>query len=228
MKRNILSVQSAIFLCIALLAASIFLAGTSPALMRCLMERYAPPASTGLPAEQYAPMARMITRYLAHGGDFQLTYMVDGMERIAFNAREQAHMADVHLLFRLCGNVLWVCGGGAILAGWLAFREKMAWRVFRRTLVVVLTTVTILVLAAAIDFDGLFILFHRIAFTNDLWLLNPQTDLLIRLMPIEFFISYAALIGGAWVLMMALLLILATVRLRKTQSINKSSNDKGE
>ena len=61
----------------------------------------------------------------------------------------------------------------------------------------------LLVLAALlvwgmVDFDSLFILFHHLAFTNDLWLLNPATDLLIRLMPVAFFVHYAALIGGTW------------------------------
>jgi integral membrane protein (TIGR01906 family) len=42
-----------------------------------------------------------------------------------------------------------------------------------------------------IDFDGLFTAFHRIAFTNDGWLLDPRTDLLIRLMPTELFVRLA-------------------------------------
>ena len=42
-----------------------------------------------------------------------------------------------------------------------------------------------------IDFDGLFTTFHRIAFTNDGWLLDPKTDLLIRLMPTGFFTTLA-------------------------------------
>ena len=46
-----------------------------------------------------------------------------------------------------------------------------------------------LILWAVIDFDGLFVTFHRLAFRNDYWLLNPRTDLLIRLMPQEMFID---------------------------------------
>ena len=42
-----------------------------------------------------------------------------------------------------------------------------------------------------VDFDGLFVTFHRIAFTNEGWLLDPSKDLLIRLMPVEFFIALA-------------------------------------
>ena len=44
-----------------------------------------------------------------------------------------------------------------------------------------------LALWAAVNFDGLFVTFHRAAFRNERWLLNPRTDLLIRLMPEEMF-----------------------------------------
>ena len=66
--------------------------------------------------------------------------------------------------------------------------------------------VTAVIILACIDFNSLFVLFHQVAFRNDLWLLDPQTDLLIRLMPIEFFISYAAIIGGLWLLGMVIAL----------------------
>ena len=46
-----------------------------------------------------------------------------------------------------------------------------------------------LLIWALADFDGLFVTFHRAAFPNGGWLLNPETDLLIRLMPLNFFIS---------------------------------------
>lgn len=40
---------------------------------------------------------------------------------------------------------------------------------------------------AALDFDAAFAFFHRCLFTNDLWLLNPRTDLLIRICPAGMF-----------------------------------------
>ena len=46
-----------------------------------------------------------------------------------------------------------------------------------------------LLLWAAVSFDGLFLTFHRVAFRNDLWLLDPRTDLLIRLMPSALFMD---------------------------------------
>ncbi|HSN67432.1 MAG TPA: DUF1461 domain-containing protein, partial [Fusibacter sp.] len=41
-----------------------------------------------------------------------------------------------------------------------------------------------------IDFDWAFRKFHEIFFTNDLWLLDPKTDRLIQMMPLEFFIDF--------------------------------------
>ena len=56
----------------------------------------------------------------------------------------------------------------------------------------------VLLVWALTDFDGFFTAFHRVAFDNEGWLLNPRTDLLIRLMPTEFFISLGVLGLGLW------------------------------
>ena len=216
-----LAITLALAFSLAMLAAAIYVPATADWVMLALMEHYAPPEDTRLPAEEYAPVVEMITGYL-HGGNhaFQHIFTVDGTEYAAFNTKEQHHMADVQDLFRLCRFVAWL-GWGIVIFGGLSARRKLAWRTFRRTLIAVLAAVTIVIVLACIDFDSLFVLFHKVAFTNDLWLLNPQTDLLIRLMPIEFFVSYAAIIGGLWLLGMVGLLILATIRIKKMQ-------DKGE
>ena len=123
-------------------------------------------------------------------------------------------MEDVQDLFRLCRFAAWL-GCGIALLGGMAAHRKLHWRAFRCTLLAVLAAVTVVVILAVIDFNRLFVLFHKIAFTNDLWLLNPRTDLLIRLMPIEFFVSYAAIIGVCWLVGMALLLTGSTILIRK-------------
>ena len=136
---------------------------------------------------------------------------MDGAEYAAFNAKEQQHMADVQSLFALCQAL--ASFPLALCAALILLRKtnlKLLFRWFRRTLVVVLGIVTVVIALACVDFDGMFRLFHQVAFTNDLWLLDPRTDMLIRLMPIEFFVSYAAIIGCCWLLGMCGLLILTT------------------
>ena len=217
MRYQLVSFLSALLLCLTMLAAIVYGVGTQPALMQTLMLRTAPPEATGFPAEQYGAAAKLITDYLKDEGDFQLVFSMNGIAYNAFNEREQTHMADVRTLFSLCrrfslGSIL------LTLVGWLYSRkQRFFWRIVRRTACCMLAVVAILALLAAMDFDRLFILFHQIAFTNNLWLLNPQTDLLIRLMPTQLFIDYAQIIGIVWAALMGILLIIATVKLRNQQ-----------
>ena len=50
-------------------------------------------------------------------------------------------------------------------------------------------------LLIASDFSRYFIVFHHIFFNNDLWILNPATDLLINIVPEPFFADTAFRIG---------------------------------
>ena len=45
------------------------------------------------------------------------------------------------------------------------------------------------------DFTQGFTAFHHIFFDNDLWILDPRTDLLINIVPEPFFVDTAARIG---------------------------------
>ena len=112
-------------------------------------------------------------------------------------------MADCRDLIRLDRTVMLVSGGALlILAGaWILTRRLTGdWcRGILRGLRAVAAAAMVLAVWAVADFNGFFITFHRVAFTNDGWLLNPGTDMLIRLMPEEFFISLG-IRGAAWAL----------------------------
>ena len=63
------------------------------------------------------------------------------------------------------------------------------------------------------DFDSAFNFFHEMLFTNDLWLLDPRTDLLIRICPQSMFMNMGLRIGLmslAWVLAVPALATLIT------------------
>lgn len=194
----------ALTLAISALTAILDGMGASGELMLSMMERHAPSEDTGLPAEEYPGMAKMVTDYLAGRNDvFQYTWTDEnGAERVCFHDYEQQHMADCRALFVLDRMVL-LAGVAALVAVsgclWLLRAyARQALTGFLAGTGVVLAGVTALVIWGAADFEGLFVLFHRISFDNGLWLLNPRTDLLIRLMPTTFFIHYAVLLGGTW------------------------------
>lgn len=134
----------------------------------------------------------------------RLRIAADGQERDAFNEREIAHMRDVASLFRLAKTILWI-GGGALLA-----LAAWTWRTARRNglpdiakgALMGAADIAVLIVAVAawalIDFRSVFWLFHQVAFTNDLWLLDPATDLLIQRMPQVFFERAASQIALCW------------------------------
>ena len=207
----------ALMLSVCLLSGLLAFFGASAPLMEAMMRRFAPGE---LPDNDYGPMAEMITAYLS-GREAEFQYLlpgVDGGERPAFHPHEQQHMADCLMLFRLCRRVLAVSAisFAGLLALTLALREgKSAARGGAAGFWAVLLALCAVALWAAADFEGVFVLFHRLSFANNLWLLNPQTDLLIRLMPLRFFIAYAALLGAAWLLGLLPALLVCARRGRK-------------
>ena len=71
------------------------------------------------------------------------------------------------------------------------------------------------------DFNKYFTLFHEVFFTNDLWLLDPRTDLLIRMLPEGFFFDMVARIGIIFLaLMFAVVIISITVLIRQSNKKN--------
>ena len=55
------------------------------------------------------------------------------------------------------------------------------------------------------DFSKYFVMFHHIFFNNDLWILNPETDMLINIVPEGFFMDTAARIAGLYGVLVAVL-----------------------
>lgn len=133
-----------------------------------------------------------------------------------FNKKELTHMEDCRRLFRLlwtgirvsgiAGPLLWTLGC-VILKDEKRKIRRAAW------LAPLLIAVPLgaLALWAVVDFNAAFHFFHEILFTNDLWLLDPRTDLLIRICPESMFMRMGARIGLCGLAWMGILLTIATV-----------------
>jgi integral membrane protein (TIGR01906 family) len=123
-----------------------------------------------------------------------VTVTVDGRQEMMFNKREVDHMVDVKDLYL-----------GAILirnlaAGFFVFvilfdvlRKRFSfeqhWHAVKNAGIIMFALIAFIVMAAVIDFNTFWTNFHLIFFRNDLWLLNPNTDRLINMVPLNFFIS---------------------------------------
>jgi len=211
MKKTLAGVSGflfAVMLSAALLTGIVRVLACSSPVMTVLMTAKAPSEMTGLPETEYPGMAGMITGYLAGTTDnFQYTFTdPDGIVRVCFHDYEQKHMEDCRGLIRLSEVVLTVSLTAAVVflcAGLLLKRKRTFCRGGLAGAGIVLLTVIAMIVWAVLDFSGFFIRFHMLAFTNELWLLDPQTDLLIRLMPTEFFETYGIAGGGIWLVLMA-------------------------
>ena len=196
MKKTIGAIAAVCWLVFGITGVIRWTAGDS-GLMAEEMLRTAPPEMTGLPEKDYPGVCEMTAEYLTGKRESFQYVMAQGTDGTAcartevFQEHEAAHMADVRDLIR---TDTWVCLGSGIAALLLTVagirrregRGKFLQGVLRGMLGTAGAAVILGVWAFA-DFDGLFVTFHRVAFRNDGWLLNPKTDLLIRLMPVAFF-----------------------------------------
>lgn len=151
--------------------------------------------------EDVMDVTREMMSYL-HGrrSDLVVETTVSGERQEFFNDREKAHMADVERLFaaavtaRRAAVCLLLISVGVIMAGkgnW----KKLTARAYMAAVGVFLLLGGILAWLFTKNFSKYFVRFHEIFFDNDLWLLDPATDLMIRMLPEGFFADFAARIG---------------------------------
>lgn len=159
--------------------------------------------------------------------DLHVMTTVGGVEREFFNQREIAHMVDVQKLFLAALTLRNLCLGIAVLCVLLLFVLKSKVKqVLPRSICIgtglFFALVCLLAGIISTDFSKYFVVFHKIFFSNDLWILNPRTDLLINIVPEPFFVDTAARIGITYGLAVLILFFLCLLYLR----IQKKSNHK--
>lgn len=141
---------------------------------------------------------------------------VDGQTQDFFNEQDRLHMADVKNLFLGGLTLRWVLLAAAAVLIALLVLLKGDWRrIIPRAYFIVLgifLAVTVLLGALfASDFTKYFTIFHEIFFTNDLWLFDPATDYMIRMLPEGFFYDMVMRIGGCFLGSLAVLLVIFLV-----------------
>ena len=139
---------------------------------------------------------------------------VFGANQPAFNEKELIHLADCRRLLAPTANLplnlfLAVAGLGLAMTGKQGKRAASA----SLASALVLAPIALLAVWALVDFNSAFHFFHKILFTNDLWLLDPRTDLLIRICPASMFANMGARIGVMCaVVLLGIPLLLSLVR----------------
>lgn len=132
--------------------------------------------------------------------DLHVVTTMGGQQREFFNEREIAHMEDVQVLFLKAMSIRTICLViTAALVIFMAATKARMKTVLPSSLCIgtglFFGLVTALGLIISTDFTKYFVMFHHIFFSNDLWILDPTTDMLINIVPEGFFMDTAARIG---------------------------------
>ncbi|MBA4688110.1 TIGR01906 family membrane protein [Candidatus Galacturonibacter soehngenii] len=154
--------------------------------------------------------------------DLVIETKVDGQAREFFNEREKLHMEDVKRLF-LQGLLLRnIAGILTILAiiGLVLLKtdlKKVLPKAFIIATIVVGILSTIFAFYVANHFAEVFVQFHLIFFDNDLWLLNPETDLMINILPEGFFFDTVKAIGATFGVLLGVLLVASGIIVKRNK-----------
>lgn len=196
-----------------LVASNVRWVVNAPLLYSYGFDRHRISARTGIERDQLLSVARQIRDYFSNGEEFiSIRAVVRGVRvENLFNSREVLHMRDVKGLVRGVYRIQEIAG--AYLAAFVVI-GLMAWRrgflpYLARYIAwgggATLGLVALVGLASLVGFDRLFLAFHLVSFSNDLWQLDPRTDYLIAMFPQGFFFDATMWIAGATVVEGALL-----------------------
>ena len=136
--------------------------------------------------------------------ELSIVTMVDGQEQDFFNEQDRLHMWDVKNLFlgglklRTIAILVFVIMI-VILVATKADLVNLLPKSYYRALSICAVLVAVLAAFIMSNFNKVFVIFHEIFFTNDLWLFDPRTDYMIRMLPEGFFYDMVIRIGCVFI-----------------------------
>jgi integral membrane protein (TIGR01906 family) len=183
-------------------------------------DRYDAEDATGISRSELDRAADRLVHYFNDDDETIRIFVQEDDSRVPlFNERETDHLTDVKNLFRTVFRVQEASLAFALVfmvAVFIWATEAPLRLLARIVLGASLFTLGLLVLfgvLALVGFDELFLRFHLVAFTNDLWKLNSATDHLIQMFPRDFWFDATMLVAGLTAVEAILLASLSAVYL---------------
>ena len=164
-------------------------------------QKYNISQTTGLDEAELEKAATGLISYFKSDEEYiSLTVVKDGKSIELFNQREVAHLKDVKGLIRLnhrllLGTAIYVGAYAGICLWWRRKRywRRLAWGVVGGSGIALGMMLALGIGSTVQGFGHLFTQFHFLAFTNELWMLDPTKDYLIMLFPEGFWYDAAML-----------------------------------
>jgi integral membrane protein (TIGR01906 family) len=200
--RTLATILFVLALPVALVTTNVRLLANAPLVYDYAFDRYDAEETTALSREDLDATGAALRDYFNNGEDvFFHTVTIEGLETPVFNARETEHMRDVKDLFVLLNRAQEVTAVYVLLYAVVFFiwaREGQVRQLAGQALlglgigVLALGAVGVV---AAFGFESAFERFHLLAFSNDLWKLDPDTDRLIQMFPEPFWRDMTIALG---------------------------------
>ena len=130
-----------------------------------------------------------------------MTTYIKGIKKKLFNSKEIRHMIDVKNLIlniKFFNYLLWTAVLIILLIKISLSKDKIlnTFRVIAKSYLIYSVSILISTLILlALSFRWIFYFFHIISFNNNLWILDPRTDYLIKIFEEIFFMDAAIFIG---------------------------------
>ena len=149
----------------------------------------------GIERDELLRVTQELTDYIRDRSDSleSIQAEIKGEHRQVFNEREILHMVDVKTLFQFgyrLRNICLICIVVLpLLLYWISARKSL--KIFAKSYLIVSAILLLLLLLGgsiiSSNFTYYWDQFHYLFFDNDLWLLNPATDIMIQMVPEPFF-----------------------------------------
>jgi len=183
-------------------------------------DQYNAPARTGIARDELVRAGEELRDYFNSDEKLVSIQVMQGNREISlFNEKETQHLRDVKSVFLFVDHVqeiALVYIMAYVVGVFVWARERPLQRLAVHALTGGLLTIGIIVslgLVALSGFDQAFEQFHHIAFSNNLWLLDPATDHLIQMFPEGFWFNVTMFLGGLTLAEAALVSVASTVEL---------------
>lgn len=206
---KILGIVLGILFSVFAVALAVFLLLNFDILYRYDIENLEIQSSTGYEKDFILDNYHAVTRYLSpfYNGDFNLA----GMD---FSEGGAIHFKEVKNII----NILYLAGSASLLAIFILFiflKKSIGRNTFLFSSLGTVILPALIIIAAAIDFDSFFVLFHKIFFNNDLWIFDSRTDPIINILPQEFFMQCAVFIAFVMVLFAFILFVIGLFKKKR-------------
>jgi integral membrane protein (TIGR01906 family) len=196
---------------VTLVATNVRFAASEARVYDYSVREYHAAAATRIPESELVRANRELVSYFTADDPGPLHIVVtntNGEDEALFNARETAHLVDVRDLFQVLFTVQVLAMALGLTLAVALFVTSPLRLLARALLYGALLTVALVAASAALaylGFDSAWRQVHFLAFTNDLWELDPARDHLIQMFPRDFWFDMTLLIG-AFTLLEALLI----------------------